>query len=617
MPSASAFSDRSHERQTEDSSGTEIHTHSPPLDADDLDGDSETAGHANGWIVKAGLLGASSSASFIRSICKAVDGDETPKTEKAVPERRASRNPVQGKRIRSSSIYSAEYVLPPRKVADRLLDLHWKHSHIPWIDRLRFLGWYEGLWAGNENPKPDVDEQVYYCMMNIAFALAYKEDPTVSPDDQEALSESHFIRAQKLLCFNLLDITYIGLVQALLLMGQYLQSTNMTRQCFQCVGLAILVAQNLRLHIPQTISAIRSQHDREMARRAWHGCILMDRITSMTFGQPIRISQDVARQAPFPAAIDDEYLHDGDSEGTQPIGIPSKLNFYVAFCKLHIILGDILSTFHHGPAPLSHGSSVESDALAVKHDIDKIIEFDKALSTWHENLESELQITADGIADSKFRGQAVNLYARFLHIRMLLYRPFFSQSSETLRHSVLDHKATRAPRFADTITFQGLLTCVNAAQQILALFSSTIEGGSEVERMPPWWHVISYVYTAVTIVIAAQIFPSVVEQVSISGLTASIQQGFRILEQYESSQSSARRCKAALTALYEKITSSKEEKFTPNGTLVPPDPNTIYNFDIELPADFAWDAVASDFFGDSEMRWLDGAPFDPDNNAWL
>jgi hypothetical protein len=553
MPAPATHSVISHESQAQGSIRAEMRQHSPPLDANDLYGDNDATGHVENWIVKAGLLGASSSASFIRSICEAVDGDETPKTDKlaqGIAPGHASSKTVYEKRIRSASIHSAEYVLPSRKLADQLLDLHWKCSHVPWIDRLRLMNWYEGLWTGREDLNDDVDEQVYYCILNIVFALAFKDDPTLSPEDQERLSEACFIRAQKLLSFNLLDINHIGLVQALLLMGQYLQSTNMTQQCFQCIGLAILIAQNLGLHIPQTISSIRSQHDREMARRAWHCCILMDRITSMTFGRQIRISQEVARQTPLPAAIDDEYLEDSDSEGSQPIDQPSRLFFFLAYCKLHIILGDILSTFYHDRSPFNHSNSVESKASAGKQDVDKVIEFDQALGIWRENLEDHLQVNIDGMTDPKFEGQAVNLHARFLHIRMLLYRTFFSQSSKTLARSVPEHNATQHPRFADTVIRHGLVTCVKAAQQILELISSNIEREGSPGVVPPWYHVISYVYTAVTIVIAAHLFPHVVEQLSISSLTTSISQGFDILEHYGSSRKPAQRCKRALAVLY-------------------------------------------------------------------
>ncbi len=63
------------------------------------------------------------------------------------------------------------------------------------------------------------------------------------------MSRVFYARAKSLLSFDMLGRGSIGLVQALLLMGQYLQSTESSGLCWNVVGLAIRVAQRIGLHL--------------------------------------------------------------------------------------------------------------------------------------------------------------------------------------------------------------------------------------------------------------------------------------------------------------------------------------------------------------------------------
>lgn len=97
------------------------------------------------------------------------------------------------------------------------------------------------------------------------------------------------------------------------------------------VELAIRIAQDLGLDLPQTSRRLEIQRDQEMARRIWHGCVMMDRVLSMTFSRLPTISRACATCVPFPAAIDDEYLsRDSGLIGHQPPGEPSKMAFFNA-----------------------------------------------------------------------------------------------------------------------------------------------------------------------------------------------------------------------------------------------------------------------------------------------
>lgn len=171
---------------------------------------------------------------------------------------------------------SVEYVLPSRKTADGLLDVYWNAVHplYPFLDRRQFQRMYEGTWAGEAS---ESDESLMMCTLNVVFALASQFSDSLAPKERESSARKYFDRAQDLLNLDLWDIGSVQLVQCLLLMGQYLQSTNSPHQAWMVTGLTVRIAEGLGLHLPETSVRIDDVHQRELVRRLWHGCVVMDR----------------------------------------------------------------------------------------------------------------------------------------------------------------------------------------------------------------------------------------------------------------------------------------------------------------------------------------------------
>lgn len=569
--------------------------------------------------MQAGLLGASSSQIFVASILGAAEGTRnaqdqpSPWTPVSHPSlktigktlRRQVSNPKDGR--------SADYLLPPRKTADRLLDIHWNSTHIifAFLDRREFMDWYEGLWSG-EDPSSYIHEQAFYCILNIILASSYKLDSSVAPEEQDDLTEAHFQRAEKLLTANMLDTCHFAIIQALLVMGVYLQSTNMPGKCSQSLGLAIWIAQSMRLHIPETIASIENDREREMACRVWQGCILMDRVTSMTFGRATRIDQSSARLAQLPTPFAEEYL-----AGARDPNSPSRLDFYREYCRLHIILGDILQEVY--------GSNLSTDTdthLSPSHStlrlgcvhMDRILQFDRHLSSWRNSIKSHLQPTHNRFdrddRDMISKRQANSLSLRFTHIRMLLYRPFFSKVSRASEDALPEFES----QLGDFLKAQGIAMCTQLAQEMLSVITVGLDPSGAQKVLPPWWHVISYTYHAATVVIASLLCSSFTKQDS-SKLVSSVEQAFRILEHYDTSRKSALRCKRALKSLYDKVIHpdnvARAGPLDSSSSAPPlPDKGSLQHgtpWPVEFGDEF------SRMFDGTEAFWLNSAPFDPDN----
>jgi hypothetical protein len=168
------------------------------------------------------------------------------------------------------------FVLPSRRVANEMMDIYWTQACplYPFLLQHRFMQSYDRIWSGGGN---EVAERLTYCIMNLIFAISCQITKREAPVEKGAAAEVFCRRATYLLQFNLIGRGSLEVVQALLLMGQFLQSTEWPHRCWVVIGLAIRISQGLGLHIPRTTANILQQEEREMARRLWHGCILLDR----------------------------------------------------------------------------------------------------------------------------------------------------------------------------------------------------------------------------------------------------------------------------------------------------------------------------------------------------
>lgn len=191
--------------------------------------------------------------------------------------------------------------IPPRDEADDLVENYWRwtHSLYPLIHRPSFEERYRMIWYPQTEPRrlrteapastavgiyTSMGDRLFYCMLNSVFALGALFSPRMDHKDRDQLSRSLYERAKKLMDLDMLAAGSLALVQTLLLMGQYLQSTEMSSTCWNIVGLAVRVAQNIGLHhdpknCNQSCCPAQTldQTEMEMRRRAWAGCVLLDR----------------------------------------------------------------------------------------------------------------------------------------------------------------------------------------------------------------------------------------------------------------------------------------------------------------------------------------------------
>ncbi|KAH7014171.1 fungal-specific transcription factor domain-containing protein [Microdochium trichocladiopsis] len=481
-----------------------------------------------------------------------------------------------------------EYVLPSRKQADRLVHLYWYYVDglYPFLDRETFQACYESLFSGT-SAMPSSDERIFVSLLNSIFALATELQEGYPSEQRAEASKEYYTRAQQSLRFNVWDGGSVQVVQCLLLMGQYLQSTNHPHQTWMVIGAAIRIAQGLGLHLPETSARLGDARDRELVRRIWHGCILMDRMLALTHGRPSMVSSETAEAVPQPLMLDVGALDPSSSHSHSMAAAGADLDdssphkyrfaFFVKTLDLYRIIHRVLKAFYSTPSTNSRGlESHKAEWLETDQgeaDAGKAIMIDNELTKWEAGLPAHLQLeavegggggggAAQGIVvDEITRRQIVILRFRCLHARILLLRPMLARyclgqptpdtsSSPATTSSAASGLPVVRQTLSTRVLQQSALVCVETALETVALMRRFLQHDGTLGLLPAWWYRLFYIYTAGAVLMAARLRPRCFPAREVA---AALDDTMAILREHEQFGLAAKRCVVALEILSGKI----------------------------------------------------------------
>ena len=494
----------------------------------------------------------SSAKSFTNQIKRVIDRQSARADAQDTPSSTKNQPKLARRRWWNKHPRLQDYVLPPRHRADHLLDCYWRlvNTLYPFLDPAGFQSTYQRLWTGED---PGEDAPTFLCLLNIVFAIACNLDAVIPAADRAHEADVFYRRGQEFLELDLIQNRSILTVQCFLLLGQYLQSTNDSQQCWIFVGLAIRVAQSLGLDLPHTTEPC-PVHKAETLRRVWHGCVLMDRAISMTYGRSPMITLQAATMVPLPSP----HLENGVGDSFDGVACPDEepSPFFLETLKLYEIMAETLIDWYVSPLSSlgSNGELLTTDSggLGAKA-IGKILEMDRKLWSWRRNLPAHLQHGHIHRTRSVIHQRQSNvLWVRHHHIRLLLFRPLlarFCAIGETRPPSderILPWK----------IILQCCITCVEIALDTISFLYDIMseKPAKELDEMlPVWWYTIFYLYSAATVLVAARLSSDILAHISedtIIGAWHKVLEMFKLLSSFSNH---ATRCAAALEALFDQV----------------------------------------------------------------
>ncbi|KIW24396.1 uncharacterized protein PV07_10114 [Cladophialophora immunda] len=471
------------------------------------------------------FYGSSSAVSFMQQVYKTI---ETSRAASPSLIDDGPRSRLDADNRSSLSVTLNQLSLLPRPLMDKVLNTYWERVYhlYPFIHQPTFMSAYERLWSsqpgGEELLSSDLlgskfygpTSIVFHCAMNLMLALA-TQFMDLPPEERSQLGQLFSERARSLWELDLFDDGSLAVIQTLLLMTQYLQSTPMPNRCWNCIGITCRLAQGLGLHV-ETPEGMRkwSPLAVEMRRRVWHGCVMLDAVVSMTLGRPLLLYK--FSEIPLPIPVDDEFLGD---PATQPRDRVSLIHFYIESIKVYEILADVVSQVYDLSAPAR--SNTKSDS-----NVDTILNIEAAISKLEKNLPDHLDWSRhhppayNGSGEAVFEQQTSVLRSRLLHLRVLLYRPKFTRycqymcahESARLSDPALDAEFTQVSL---AIVRSLSISCVDNSISLieqLHRFSITSATGA-------WWYNVFYARTAGAVVLLAMACAAMIDAVGWERMT--------------------------------------------------------------------------------------------------
>ena len=493
-------------------------------------------------------VGDSSATSFMNQIKKVINQQGSPPASRQQSQSVRGQAPLTVQPSHSKQQRQIlDYVLPSRQKADHLLEIYWRlvDTLYPFLDKDEVVSTYRSLWTGNAL---DDEGPIFLCLLNVIFSLACILDPSVRPEERVSSANVFYQRSRELLDFELVQHQSILTVQYFLLLGQYLQSTKDPQQCWTFVGLAIRIAQSLGLDLPSKSAQAQSAQRRDVLRKVWHGCVLMDRTLSMTFGRPAMITSQAAAAVPRPMT------HQECICSTETCILDHNSDqscFFIESLRLYELMSETLLTLYN-PASREEPNDNPYAVYFGSPAAGNVFEMDSRFLLWSRDLPVHLRYELNATKSGIHLRQTNVLWLRYRHIRILLFRPILSRFC--CRYDNSERSLEEAMPWK--IALQCSIICVKIAMETIEFFDSRMKATPQEnldDLLPAWWYSIFYVYTAATVLVAGRLHPSITAEVTEQAITSAWHAVMRVLGRFQSFSKHAKRCAAALSVLFDQV----------------------------------------------------------------
>ncbi|KAK2883379.1 hypothetical protein FQN49_000019 [Arthroderma sp. PD_2] len=405
-----------------------------------------------------------------------------------------------------------DLLVPARKAADRLLAVYLTREYVnlPIFHLPAFHAKYIELFTKDGTPD---DTGIFRGILNVMFALGcLATDPTSHVD-----ASMYFIRAQRLIRLGSLDGDSLTTIQAYIIASQYLIAINNFQSAWTSIGIAIRIAETLRLHLGSGSQHFEDRVDRELARRLWHSCILLERTIALNLGSNLIVTSR-SFQAPLPTPLENEYvdvIFGGEPMATSER--PSIIEFFTVSTRLMERYEDIVS-IQEELRPILHHPRKLMDTFECQN----LLKADRKLCNWITALPPFLApgSTHDSLENPIAKRQHNILRIRYLHIRLLLWRPLLalvaaspdlitSEISRSSRQPHDIHDVVDSPLIYNII-YKGACKCILSAREIISILIANRQSDGKIDHLAPvpaWWENIASVFTCALVLLAARLCP--------------------------------------------------------------------------------------------------------------
>ncbi|WJG35924.1 transcriptional regulatory protein GAL4 [Fusarium oxysporum Fo47] len=287
-------------------------------------------------------------------------------------------------------------------------------------------------------------------------------------------------------------------VQSLLLLGLYCQGTQRPEEACTLHGLAVQVALKLGLHSPSRLNQLQGL-EREIRKRLWFGCFMMDRTLSMTLGRP-PIIQDAHMnlELPLDASLDSLLHTTGQIRKYNETRQTNTSCFFIATLKLYKIMGTVVQKLY--------GQNLDEEIIEESGvQMQDMFLIEEDLNSWKMGLPEKLLLQPWVNSGSRERPQppyhpvfarlSVVTQLRYLNIRILLHRPVLSHLLWKRRTRSLERN--REKNFREETWNSSVMVCQDSATKIIDIIHCMADS---VDLLGAWWYSVYFTFNAALII---------------------------------------------------------------------------------------------------------------------
>lgn len=278
-----------------------------------------------------------------------------------------------------------------------------------------------------------------------------------SNDRPNENADNFFYRlASDHLSLNLLQRGSLPLLQALLLMANYLQKCNRPNSGFAILGIAMNMAQSIGLHREFSATSI-TPFEMEIRRRVWWTIYIFDSGARLTFGRPTLSLGGVNMQ--LPRNLDDQDLVVDMEETPESRDTPTITSSLIWQSKL----ADISN--------MANMKLLESTLPPAS----VMVGLGNQVVEWFNSLPPYMQTSTGNPEYERIEAPRMVLLWRSMHLRIIIYRPFILDLIR--RRQLLDLHNIDSPS----------RRCVDAAQECISSIVMFWRGGQARHRALVWY----------------------------------------------------------------------------------------------------------------------------------
>lgn len=389
------------------------------------------------------------------------------------------------------------FILPPGDTMLQLVNLYFRTTGAlyPFIDRNGFMKNLRQLVASGILSV----RRSWLGLLNMVFAITKSANSGLglafTPEESATKSDVFFQRAMIISDRQIRHGTSLEIVQMLLLASMHSQGTERSMETWTIHGLAVKAAYQLGLHSPDALRQY-SPVEREVRKRVWFTCVILDRTLSMTMGRPVSIPESFVRVS-LPQVIED--AHSSIFSNDELSEDPASVHFFAATITLYKLMGDVFDVLY--------GSNVGLGGASDVYDIaSHLLQYEQKLVHWQQKLHATTQLIAEEElsrppADFATAALRIVLTSRFLNLRLLTHRPLLCKYLEIIGSSQVSAQQLITLR---QVGANSIRICVQSAELIIKMTHWVLQHtDSQRQLLGSWWSALYYAFNAALVIHSA------------------------------------------------------------------------------------------------------------------